>query len=1003
MVKTIFIFFISFGVLLAFADDYEILITEFMAVNDNSLTNKSGKTYDWIEIYNPGINDVNLDGWFLTDDALLLPKWKFPATNIIAKNYIIIFASDKDKSTPGKELHTNFKLSGAGEFLAIIKPDSNTVSHSYSPNYPQQIADVSCGLPAASTYSEILITSAASCKAIVPVDGSLGLFWTEKLFDDSSWLSGTTGVGYDNNPDYLSLIGLDLKSKMYEINPSCYIRIPFFVENTVNLSSLTLRMKFDDGFVAYINGNEVESANAPPGTLVWDSYATQIHDDSEATIFVDYNLPTGTSGATASIENGTNFLAIHGLNLPSTSSDALFLPELSAVFSSGYITNTIAYFFTPTPGYGNNAGISNLPPIISFVGHFPLVPEDFEAITVTAKITETSLPIGNVSLHYCVMYGSEIIVSMTDIGSETFSGNIPETASTPGQMVRYYITAADTDGNTLRWPLFAAPTDTEYLGTVINDSSIITNIPVYHWFVQNSSAADTRSGTRCSFFYNTEFYDNIFCRLRGGSSSFQTKKPHKFEFNADHELKFSEKYKRADEINVMAMYNDTSYMRDFLAWEILKISKLPYCFTEIVQMRQNAAFYGLEVCVEQIDGHFLRRQNIDDNGSLYKTPAPGTALVDIPTSVEKLEKKRPKDGNFTDITNLVTGLTLPTRAERKSYMLDNINVPEAVNYLAAHRIFMEFDFGVKNFYLYNDSEERGEWSIFAWDKDLTFGMIWTGTNVFGDEIHDSSHYTGIPTMFWCEGNAYYNGIIYNFPQMYARRIRTLMDKILQPPQTPRENLKLEKRVYELKNKIKTLADDDRAKWGWPTKSSFYNRTDHFDIDEGCTELTNDFISQRRTYMYVTRNVDNGGYIPHSQPETANLIFGKIKENPSSGIMNEQFFELINTNNYAVDISCWQVSNAVTFSFWGGTVVPAGEKVYVSPSVKAFRNRSISPKSGENNFVVGNYSGLLEANSETIFLLDCEGNTVALANTLPEPGFWWIIGLLELWIIGKNMF
>jgi len=136
-------------------------------------------------------------------------------------------------------------------------------------------------------------------------------------------------------------------------------------------------------------------------------------------------------------------------------------------------------------------------------------------------------------------------------------------------------------------------------------------------------------------------------------------------------------------------------------------------------------------------------------------------------------------------------------------------------------------------------------------------------------------------------------------------------------------------------------------------------------------------------------------IPHGQPETANLIFGNIEIFPSSGIKDEEYFELINTNNFAVDISCWQISNAVAFTFFGGTVVPAGEKAYISPNIKVFRARSDSPKSGENNFVVGNYSGQLDANGEVIFLLNSEGRIVDSAATIPEPGIIWMIALCAL--------
>jgi len=87
-----------------------------MAKNDSAFTNQTGNFYDWIEIYNPGTKDVNLAGWFLTDDLTIFTKWMFPATNIPPNSYMIIFASGNDKKILGEELHSNFKLSSSGEF-----------------------------------------------------------------------------------------------------------------------------------------------------------------------------------------------------------------------------------------------------------------------------------------------------------------------------------------------------------------------------------------------------------------------------------------------------------------------------------------------------------------------------------------------------------------------------------------------------------------------------------------------------------------------------------------------------------------------------------------------------------------------------------------------------------------------------------------------------------------------------------------------------------------------
>ena len=46
-----------------------LILSEFMSANTATLTDEDGDFSDWIEIYNPTTNTVNLGGWFLTDDA----------------------------------------------------------------------------------------------------------------------------------------------------------------------------------------------------------------------------------------------------------------------------------------------------------------------------------------------------------------------------------------------------------------------------------------------------------------------------------------------------------------------------------------------------------------------------------------------------------------------------------------------------------------------------------------------------------------------------------------------------------------------------------------------------------------------------------------------------------------------------------------------------------------------------------------------------------------------
>ncbi len=120
-----------------------IHMSEIVADNDSSLLDENGDSSDWIELYNPSDQSVSVDGWFLTDDTNNLTLWSFPATNIVAKGFLVVFASDKNRSVAGSELHTNFKLSAAGEYLALIHSDGNTVKNSLI--FPALEKDVSFG------------------------------------------------------------------------------------------------------------------------------------------------------------------------------------------------------------------------------------------------------------------------------------------------------------------------------------------------------------------------------------------------------------------------------------------------------------------------------------------------------------------------------------------------------------------------------------------------------------------------------------------------------------------------------------------------------------------------------------------------------------------------------------------------------------------------------------------------------------------------------------------
>ncbi|MDB4683796.1 lamin tail domain-containing protein, partial [bacterium] len=310
------------------------VISEFMAANDTVLADEDGDFSDWIEIHNPDGSEVDLDGYFLTDKASNLDKWRIPAVTIPAGGYLVIFASDKDRSNPEAELHASFKLPLKSGYLALVAPDAVTVLTDFGSTYPLQFEDQSYGKDSfGSVTQQQLISGTLPAKYFVPSDGSLGDTWQalSDSFNDSAWTSTTTGVGFDSGV-LLDLVGdtnlgnSTLKPAMQSINASCYIRIPFTYDpNNNQIQSLSLSVNCDDGFVAYINGVESGSYNKP-GNLAWNSNATGSRSDSVAA--ADPIVVDATAGATQVVE-GVNILAIHGLNRSANSSDFLIYPELT--------------------------------------------------------------------------------------------------------------------------------------------------------------------------------------------------------------------------------------------------------------------------------------------------------------------------------------------------------------------------------------------------------------------------------------------------------------------------------------------------------------------------------------------------------------------------------------------------------------------------------------------------------------------------------------------------
>jgi len=182
------------------------------------------------------------------------------------------------------------------------------------------------------TMHVTLVPEGAAKRAIVPLaEDQIDNAWkSDPLFDDSAWLgvSGNPGgVGYERSFGYEGLIGLDVEEQMFDINASCYVRIPFNVDGLAvdDLTDLILSLRFDDGCVVYLNGVEVARMNLSD-TPQWDSSAQGSHES----FFGVFDAIVDLMPYIGLLHEGPNLLAIHGLNDALTSSDFLISALLEA-------------------------------------------------------------------------------------------------------------------------------------------------------------------------------------------------------------------------------------------------------------------------------------------------------------------------------------------------------------------------------------------------------------------------------------------------------------------------------------------------------------------------------------------------------------------------------------------------------------------------------------------------------------------------------------------------
>jgi hypothetical protein len=468
-------------------------------------------------------------------------------------------------------------------------------------------------------------------------------------------------------------------------------------------------------------------------------------------------------------------------------------------------------------------------------------------------------------------------------------------------------------------------------------------------------------------FYLGELYDNVNLYVHGQSSVGWPKKSHNLDFPKDHQFLYTTNGVREKKIIFLSNYGDKSRMHTSLTYAMTALAGGVGVFSFPIRLQQNGSFYGIEDMVEHGDDLWLTRIGRDPDGALYK-------MYNSLDSASGNEKKTREYEGTDDLTALINNLneSLPL-ATRTTYGYDNLDLPQTASYFADMAIASSQDLGHKNYYLYRDSNNTGEWAIFPWDVDLTWGRDWLDAQgYFTDTI-----YTNNVLNFYnlsqqskpanCLFDLFFASS--DFRQMYLRRLRTLMDTILMPSGTPTNALVLEPLVRQYENAMNpaNISPSDAAldytAWG-PTWGS----TALSVFPTAAEQIITAYLPGRRNFLASSAATLNGDVIPPAQPTNTVVLIGTADFNPASGNLAEQYVQLLNTNIYAVDVSGWQITGAIQLALHPGTVIPAGKALYLAANVNAFRARITSPHAGQNVFVQGPFGGFLSTTGNSPLIL-----------------------------------
>ena len=312
-----------------------LCVNEFMPDNEATLFDDAGETPDWIELHNPTAEDVDLDGWSMSDDRDADRAPLAAGLTVPAGGFLLLYADGDEDAGPD---HLDFSLDADGGDVALYAPDGRGLVVGYGlieEDFSAARVTDCCegegcwsfdfrGTPGATNDPPVPVDqiwlSLGSDWRYHDQDVALGAGWRAAGYDDSGWPSGPAPLGFGDHHQVTQVASGSDSDR----TPTIYFRGALEVEDPAVVDSLALGLMLDDAAVVWVNDQEALRVNLPEGDLTHETWALiAVGAPDESTVY-SYEIDPELLVA------GTNTLAIEVHQAASTSSDLTFDLSLTA-------------------------------------------------------------------------------------------------------------------------------------------------------------------------------------------------------------------------------------------------------------------------------------------------------------------------------------------------------------------------------------------------------------------------------------------------------------------------------------------------------------------------------------------------------------------------------------------------------------------------------------------------------------------------------------------------